>query len=197
MLQVFDSGDILGDAMPHVNGDSLATVRAHHRAASATNELNRLLHIDVNMTLGDEDIPKVVRTAEGIGINVRFPYLHQSLAEFSGRLPAHLKVKGLEKRYLFKRATRGFLPSAILQKKKHGFGLPIGFWLKTDPKLRTLARDTLLSPFAYQRGYFKKQFVETLMANLEKDDTPYYGDLLWVFLMLELWHRRHVEGIAL
>ncbi len=197
LLQVFPSKDVLGDAMPCVNGDALAAVRAHYAAAPAQSELNRLLHIDMNMTLGDEDLPKVVRTAEQKGINVRFPYLHQSLAEFSGRLPAHLKVKGFEKRYLFKRATQGFLPAEILQKKKHGFGLPIGIWLKTDPKLRAMAHDVLLSPAAYQRGYFRREFIEKLMSNLEQDDTPYFGDLLWVFLMLELWHRKHVAGTAL
>jgi asparagine synthase (glutamine-hydrolysing) len=197
LLQVFPSKEVLGDAMPSVNGDALAAVRAYHRDALAHSELNRLLHIDINMTLGDEDIPKVVRTAEQQGINVRFPYLHQSLAEFSGRLPARLKVKGFEKRYLFKLATRGFLPAEILHKKKHGFGLPIGIWLKTDPKLRAMAHDILLSPTAYQRGYFRKEFIEKLMSNLEQDDTPYFGDLLWVFLMLELWHRKHVAGSAL
>lgn len=197
MLQVYPSMEVLGDAMPSVNGDSLAAVQAYHRTAPAHSELNRLLYIDINMTLGDEDIPKVVRTAEQNGINVRFPYLHHSLAEFSGRLPAHLKVNGFEKRFLFKRATRGFLPPEILQKKKHGFGLPIGLWLKTDPKIRTMARDVLLSPIAYQRGYFRREFIEKLMSNLEQDDTPYYGDLLWVFLMLELWHRKHVAGTAL
>jgi asparagine synthase (glutamine-hydrolysing) len=197
LLQVFPSSEVLGHAMPHVNGDNLAAIRALHQAAPAHSELNRLLYIDMNMTLGDEDLPKVVRTAEHNGVNVRFPYLHHSLAEFSGRLPVHLKVKGFEKRYLFKRATRGFLPREILEKKKHGFGLPIGIWLKTDPKLRAMARDVLLSPIAYQRGYFRKEFIEKLMAHLEQDDTPYYGDLLWVFLMLELWHRKHVAGAAL
>ena len=197
LLQIFSPAEVLGDMMPHVNGDSLDAIRVHYRAAPAHSELNRLLYVDMNMTLGDEDIPKVVRTAEQCGINVRFPYLHHSLAEFSGRLPAHLKVKGLKKRYLFKRATQGFLPEEILNKKKHGFGLPIGMWLKTDPKVRTMAHDVLLSPVAYQRGYFRRQFIEKLIAKLDEDDTPYFGDLLWVFLMLELWHRRHVSGTAL
>jgi asparagine synthase (glutamine-hydrolysing) len=197
LLQVFPASEVLGDMMPHVNGDSLDAIRVHYLAAPAHSELNRLLYVDINMTLGDEDLPKVVRTAEGAGISVRFPYLHHSLAEFSGRLPVHLKVKGLKKRYLFKRAMQGFLPTEILEKKKHGFGLPIGMWLKTDPKVRAMAHDVLLSPVAYQRGYFRKQFIEKLISNLEQDDTPYYGDLLWVFLMLELWHRRHVSGAAL
>lgn len=196
LLQQFPSTQIFGPAMPSLNGDALSIVRDHYDAAAAQSELNRLMYVDINMTLGDEDIPKVVRTAELAGMRVRFPYLDYSLAEFSASLPAHLKVRGLEKRYLFKRATQGFLPPAILKKKKHGFGLPIGIWLKTDPNFRTMARDVLLSPKTYQRGYFQRQFVEKLFAGLEQDDTPYFGDLLWVFLMLELWHRKHVEKVT-
>jgi asparagine synthase (glutamine-hydrolysing) len=199
LLQVFPPDQVLGTAMDwsNGNGDLLRVIRAHYKAAPAHSELNRLLYIDIKMTLGDEDLPKVVRTSELAGISVRFPYLDHPLAEFTGRVPASLKVRGLEKRYLFKRATRDLLPEAILKKKKHGFGLPIGFWLKTDSKLRSLSREVLLDPKTYQRGYFRREFIERLFASLEQDDTPYFGDLLWVFLMLEFWHRRHVEGTAL
>ncbi len=197
LLQVFAPSQVLGPSMPPLNGDVLAAMRRHYRNAPAKSELNRLLYVDIKMTLGDDDLPKVVRTAELAGISVRFPYLDHPLAEFSGRIPASLKVRGLEKRYLFKRATRSLLPPAILNKKKHGFGLPIGLWLKTDPQLRAMAREILLDPRTYQRGYFQRLFIEHLFAELEKDETPYFGDLLWTFLMLELWHRRHVEGAAL
>jgi asparagine synthase (glutamine-hydrolysing) len=196
LFQVFPSGQVLGPAMPSVNGDALAVMRRYYDEAPAHSEMNRLLYIDIKMTLGDEDLPKVVRTAELAGIDVRFPLLDHPLAEFSGRLPTSLKVRGLEKRYLFKQATRSLLPQKILSKKKHGFGLPIGVWLKTDPKLRRLSRDVLLDPKTYQRGYFQRPFIEQLMANMEQDTTPYFGDLLWSFLMLELWHRKHVEGAA-
>jgi len=52
----------------------------------------------------------------------------------------------------------------------------------------------LFDPKTYQRGYFRRQFVEQLFVNMQSDDTPYFGDLLWVFLVLELWYRIHVEG---
>lgn len=196
LFQVFSSAEVLGPAMPAVNGDVLAVMRRYYDAAPARSEMNRLLYIDIKMTLGDEDLPKVVRTAELAGIEVRFPLLDHPLAEFSGTLPAWLKVRGLQKRYLFKQATRNLLPREILAKKKHGFGLPVGLWLKTDPGLRAMSREVLLDPRTYQRGYFRRSFVEQLMANMEQDATPYYGDLLWSFLMLELWHRKHVEGAA-
>ena len=195
LLRRFDPEFVLGGGMPFRNGhsDLLVTIRAHYREAPATSELNRLLYVDLKMTLGDDDLPKVTRMASLAGIQVRFPYLDHPLAEFTGRLRTNLKVRGLEKRYLFKQATSALLPSAILQKKKHGFGLPIGLWLKTDRKLRTWANEILLDPRTYQRGYFRRQFIEHLFCQMENDSTPYFGDLLYVFLMLELWHRRHVE----
>jgi asparagine synthase (glutamine-hydrolysing) len=199
MLQHFSAQTILGSALPFSNGhsDLLSIPRAHYHAAPANSEMNRLLYIDVKMTLGDNDLPKVMRAAELAGINVRFPYMDHTLAEFSGRIPAKLKVKGLEKRYLFKQATRDLLPKAILQKKKHGFGLPIGMWLKTDPKMRAMAEDVLHDPRTYQRGYFQRDFIEKTFTAMDQDETPYYGDILWPFLMLELWHRHHVDrGVA-
>jgi len=193
----YPPSELLGPAVALANGrDMLADMRRHFAAAKATSELNRLLYVDVKMTLGDNDLPKVTRAAELLGMRVRFPYLDRSLAEFTGSLRADLKVRGLRKRYLFKRATANLLPRDILEKKKHGFGLPVGMWLKTDPKFRSLARDVLLDSRTYQRGYFQRAFVERLFARLEADDAVYYGDSLWLFLMLELWHRKHIEGTA-
>ena len=198
LLRVFSPEVVLGADMPFRNGhsDLLATVRAHYKQAPAKSELNRLLYVDVKMTLGDDDLPKVTRMAELAGIEVRFPYLDHPLAEFSGRLRAGLKVRGREKRYLFKQATQELLPQAILKKKKHGFGLPIGLWLKTDARMRGWAEEVLFDPRTYQRGYFRKEFIEHLFGKMQQDDTPYFGDLIYVFLILELWHRKHVEGGA-
>ena len=196
LLQVFSPEKVLGPGFSLENGhrDLLAIPREHYRSASASSELNRLLYVDIKMTLGDNDLPKVVRTAELAGVKVRFPYLDHPLADFSGRLPVGLKVRGLEKRYLFKKATAGLLPQAILRKKKHGFGLPIGMWLKQHPMWRRFAQDVLLDPRTYQRGYFQRSFVEELFRMMDSDASTYYGDLLWLFMMGELWHRHHVES---
>jgi asparagine synthase (glutamine-hydrolysing) len=199
LLQYFDPKQVLAPDMPFGNGhgDLLAVPRAYYRAAPAQSELNRLLYIDLKMTLADNDLPKVVRMAEAAGVNVLFPYLDHRLVEFSATIPARWKVKGLEKRYLFKRATRNLLPQAILEKKKHGFGLPIAVWLKSHPQMRKFADEVMLDPRTYQRGYFRREFVERLFAGMDDDSSPFYGDLLWLFLMLELWHRHHVEGRAI
>jgi len=165
----------------------------HYANASASSHLDRLLYVDVKITLADSDLPKVTCMSEMAGIQTRFPFLHRSVAEFSGRVPARLKLKGLEKRYLFKRAFRNLLPVEIIHKKKHGFGIPVADWIKSDPLIRELAHDVLLSQRASQRGYFRQQFVEDLFQRHETESSTFYGDILWTFLALELWHRQVVD----
>jgi asparagine synthase (glutamine-hydrolysing) len=169
----------------------LEIARAHYRAAPASTEIDRLLYLDLKITLGDNDLFKVIRTAELAGIGVRFPMLDHPLAELTGGLPAAFKVNAGEKRFIFKRAFAELLPGEILAKVKHGFGLPVSHWLKTHPGFRELARDTLLSPGSRGRGYYAAGALESLFRLHETDSTPFYGDILWSLLMLELWHRRH------
>ena len=172
------------------------TVERHFDKARATSELNRAMYMDIKLTLGDNDLVKVTRTAELAGVGVRFPLLDRPLVEFTATLPADFKVRGLQKRYLFKRAFRSLLPAEILAKRKHGFGIPTSDWLRGNHRFRELARESLLSPWARGLGYFRPGALERLFALHESDSTPYYGDLLWTVLMLHLWHRRHVQGIA-
>jgi asparagine synthase (glutamine-hydrolysing) len=169
----------------------LQVARRHYEAVSGAAELNRLLYVDLKITLADNDLFKVVRTAEAAGIGVRFPMLDHPLVEFMATLPAWHKVRGTEKRYLFKQAFRGLLPRETLAKAKHGFGLPTSDWLKRHRGFRELGRDVLLSARCLQRGYFAPGAVEELFRLHEADHTPFYGDVLWTMLMLELWHRRH------
>lgn len=166
----------------------------HYQNAVAQDDLDRLLYMDVKITLGDCDLPKVTCMAELAGIQVRFPFLDRRVAEFSGRIPPNLKVKGSQKRYLFKRAFRNLLPPEIVKKKKHGFGIPVASWIREDRRMREMARDVLLSSRTDQRGYFRRQFVEELFRmNDVETESPYYGDTLWTFLVMELWHRQFVD----
>lgn len=181
------------DFLSSMNGYSVLDVPwKYYREAPALDHLDRLLYVDVKITLGDSDLPKVTCMSEMAGIQVRFPFLDRLVAEFSGRVPADLKVKGFEKRYLFKRAFRNLLPPEVIRKTKHGFGIPVSGWLKSDRRLRELARDTLFSTCAFERGYFRRQFIEDLFRKYEADDSTYYGDTVWTFLALELWHRQFV-----
>lgn len=165
----------------------------YYSEGPAREDLDRLLYMDVKMTLGDNDLLKVTRMSEMAGIKTRFPFLDRNVAEMSGSIPAGLKVKGTQKRYLFKRAFRNLLPSEVIQKKKHGFGIPVATWMKSDKRMKELTADMLLTSRIYERGMIRRSFIETLLRHHESDSTPFYGDTLWTFLALELWFRQFVD----
>jgi asparagine synthase (glutamine-hydrolysing) len=190
--EVFDEG-----FLETLDGYSFLDIPLRHYAqAQAADHLDRLLYVDIKITLADSDLPKVTCMSELAGIRTRFPFLEREVAEFSACIPAGLKVKGMEKRYLFKRAFRNLLPIEIIRKKKHGFGIPVADWMKTDPRMREMSRDVLLSARSLGRGYFRRRFIEDLMARHEADQSPYYGDTLWTVFALELWHRVMVDRLA-
>ncbi len=174
-----------------LNGtESLAAARRHFRGARATCNLNRWLYLDLKITITDNDLRKVTPMTELAGVVPRYPLLDPLLAEFSGTVPARLKVHGTRLRYLFKQAMTGFLPPEILTKKKHGFGLPFSVWLGENGALHDFVFDVLGSSCARERGYLRPDLLEWLWSCRQSDNPIYYGDVLWVFLMLELWHRQ-------
>jgi asparagine synthase (glutamine-hydrolysing) len=169
--------------------------RQHYRRAGEVSPLNRLLYVDLKMAVADNDLFKVNRTAERFGIQIRYPYLDPVIGTASGRIPAGLKVKGWSKRHIFKRAFAHFLPAEILTKKKHGFGLPTGDWLRSHHGFKDLARSLLLDSRSLQRGYFQRSALEELLKAHDQERSSYFGGHIWNFMMLELWHRTHADQI--
>lgn len=147
--------------------------------------VNRMLAFDWRYTLADCDLPKVIGTTALAGVNVGFPMLDDRVVAFSQRLPTHYKLKGLKLRWFFKEALRGFLPDEIISKKKQGFGLPFGVWANTHPALKALATDSLNS--LAKRGVVRADFVQALLTQRLPEHPGYYGEMVWILMMLEQW----------
>ncbi len=174
---------------------SLEILDRHYGAIDTGAELNRLMYIDLQMAIADNDLTKVNRSAKAAGVSVLYPFLTPDLIQFMGRIPPHLKVNRTVKRYLFKQAVRPLLPDAILKKKKQGFGLPFGYWFRHDPKIGSFLGDILLSQSCMERGYLQRDFVAKLLDR-HREGVWDYSNELWLLLMLELWHRKHVDHQA-
>ena len=168
----------------------------HFQTGDRRSELNRLMYLDTKLILADNDLRKVLGTAELAGVRARFPLLDYRLAELSGRIPSRLKMKGSKKRYIFKRAMKEILPREILTKQKHGFGVPVALWFLQEPRLETLVKDVLNDTRTRQRGYFRPEFFDEVMRQHREVDAKNYGELIWYLLVLELWHRQHLETKA-
>lgn len=151
--------------------------------------LNRQLAFDLKYTLEDADLPKVVHTCELAGCDVRFPMLDDALVDFANHLPPSDKLRGMRLRPFFKEASRGFLPDAILTKSKHGFGLPFGAWVLRDTALQTFARNSAASLVG--RGLVQQRFVDELFARELPAHPGFYGEAVWILMLLAQWLDRH------
>ena len=163
------------------------------RAGNAS-RINRTLVYDWRYTLAESDLPKVCGTARLAGIDVGFPMLDDELLAFSLRLPSHYKLRGLKLRWFFKEALRGFLPEQIIAKKKQGFGLPFGVWVTRHVPLKRLAVDSLAS--LGTRGIVRPDFIAALIDRHLPEHPGYYGEMVWILMMLEQWLQRHAPRFS-
>jgi asparagine synthase (glutamine-hydrolysing) len=159
--------------------------------ADADHVLDRQLAYDWHFTLADSDLRKVNTMCESAGIQVSYPMLDQRLVELSTSIPAAMKLRGFSLRSFFKRAMRGFLPNEILNKQKHGFGLPFGMWLKTDRMLADAIYSRLTE--LKVRKIFRDGFIDELIDQQRAGHHAYYGFFVWDLAILEQWLARHEQ----
>jgi len=152
---------------------------------SATSLVNRMLAYDWKYTLADSDLPKVRGATDLAGISAGYPFLGRELTDFSLSIPPDWKLKRLKLRWFFKEALRGFLPDEILRKKKHGFGLPFGAWMLRHARLRDMVHESLQR--VSSRGIVRPSFVGELLDKKLSEAPGYYGEMVWLLLMLEQW----------
>ncbi len=151
--------------------------------------LNRLLYFDWQYVVADSDLRKVNAACALAGVEVSYPMLDTELIDFSLKLPPEAKLNGPQLRPFYKKALRGFLPDEILDKEKHGFGLPFGLWLKTDPALRTLVLDSLDA--LKSRQIIRSDFLDEVMREHQAGHASYYGYVIYDLVMLEQWLATH------
>src|ERR1044071_7131279 len=95
-------------------------------------------------------------------IESRVPFLDHKLVEFAAKLPVNMKLRGLTTKYILRKAMRNRLPEEILTRKKMGFPVPIGAWLRG--KFSHIIDEYVLSPRAIARGIFAADYVRDLAA---------------------------------
>ncbi len=156
-----------------------------YQQVDADSALNRMLALDWKQTLADNDLRKVNRMGALAGVEVRYPFLDDDLVELSTRIPSNLKIRHFRVRHFFKATFRSFLPGAVLKKSKHGFGLPFGVWMRTDPELRTLVLDALTS--LKGRAILSSKYIDRLVQLHSSSHAGYYGEFIWVLVALQLW----------
>ena len=183
--EVFDP-DFLRDVDTQAPLDALAAAYDHGDTADP---LDRLLQMDWKFTLADNDLRKVGRMCDLAGVTVHYPLLDDALLDYSIRVPSSMKLKRFELRSFYKNETRNFLPDEIINKSKHGFGLPFGEWLRKDNDLRQLIGERVDN--LKHRGVFATAWIDRLLEQHASEHAAFYGNFVWVLAMFEEWCQQH------
>ena len=128
------------------------------------------------------------------GVEARLPFFDKELVEFGARIPAHLKLEGVERtKRLFRESMEGILPNVINHRKdKLGHSVPLKNWLRGHAALGQVVAGTLRSPQFRDRRILKPEAVETLLQEHESRREN-HSHRLWGFFVLEHWLRQHID----
>jgi len=167
----------------------LQHMRTVYESAPPAGLMDTMLYYDWRVILADNDLRKVGSMCRMAGVRVSYPMLHPDVVDVSTRIPSHLKMRGTRLRSFYRDAMTGFLPLEIINKPKHGFGLPFGLWLSRSPLLAELVNANLEG--LQSRQILRPDFIDHLRTLHKHDDANYYGVLIWTLSMLEQWLREH------
>ena len=173
--------------------DPLDVYRRRYAETADAEQLARLQDVDIGIYLADDLLVKTDRASMAHSLEARVPFCDQVVAELALALPSSLKVRGLRKKVLLRRAVAPLLPAAILYGRKRGFSAPIAAWLRGP--MESFARDVLSTETLERQGVFRPQAVRRLLD----DHIARREDLsrqLWGLLSFTLWHEHYARAPA-
>src|SRR6266436_3536216 len=172
--------------------DPYRLARAHLERTDARTLLDRLLYVDSKVYL-HELLMKQDQMSMAASIESRVPFLDHPLTEWVAKLPQRMKLRGPTTKWILREAMKNKLPAPILSRKKMGFPVPVGAWLRAQ--WRPLLDEYVISDRARSRGIFECDTVKGLVA--EHLSGINHSEKLWALLTFEVWARIFLDGDGL
>ncbi|MBK7861557.1 MAG: asparagine synthase (glutamine-hydrolyzing) [Archangiaceae bacterium] len=176
---------------PSLRGDDIYAPLDRYRVARSERGLDFVQRFYLSFYLRDDILVKVDRASMAASLEVRAPFLDTRVVELALSLPWLTKLRGTGRKWLLKRALRGVVPDEVLDRKKHGFAIPVTEWLKGP--LRPLVEELLAEKSVREAGLFEPREVRRLIDEHQQGVRDHRKPL-WTLLQLELWRRRWLTG---
>jgi asparagine synthase (glutamine-hydrolysing) len=174
-----------------LNGnDAAKTIKFWLDNGSGLGVVDAAMFTDQMTYLPNDLLVKVDIASMANSLEARSPFLDHKVIEFAASLPESIKARGLETKSLLKKVASRLVPREAIYRRKMGFGVPVGKWLRED--MQDFARSVLLSERSLNRGIVRP---ETLYKYLDEHTEARrdYGTQIWTLLMLELWFARFID----
>jgi asparagine synthase (glutamine-hydrolysing) len=152
--------------------------------------LNRMFAVDAETQLPDDLLMLTDKMSMAVSLECRVPLLDHELVELAASIPAAIKVRRGRLKHVLKEALGGMLPSDIVDRKKRGFGTPMGAWLKKE--LAPLLRRLMAPEVVLARGLFRQSAIDKLMSDHGANRID-GTDALLALMNLEIWSRIYLD----
>jgi asparagine synthase (glutamine-hydrolysing) len=163
----------------------------HFNAAPTDDALSAVQYTDIKTYLPGDILVKVDRASMANSLEVRTPFLDHRFAQWSTSLPARMKIRGREGKYILKRALESRLPRDILYRQKQGFAVPLAEWFRGP--LQSTVRTALSDGLLRETGWFDHRFIgkafDQHVAGMRD-----HSRLIWALLMFEGFLRDVHQG---
>jgi len=166
--------------------DSIGYIASVFNEAPVDDLIDKMLYTDVMTQMAEHGLMIVDRTTMSFGLESRSPFLDSELVEFCASLPTNLKVRNHRLRYIQRELARKYLPSQVVALRKQGFGLPLGYWFKSE--LGDYAEEMFRNSTLTEAGYMNAHGMLDVLDQHRNKGVD-HSHRLWMLLNLEIWHR--------
>jgi len=189
-----DSGVFTHEFLAAADGEPTLDIFTRiYDEAPSEHVLGKLQYLDIKTYLAADILTKVDRMSMAASLETRAPLLDHVVMESANRIPARLKLRGREGKYLLKRlAARLGVPAEAINRPKRGFAVPLVDWFRGELKEQLL--DVLTDSRTRQRGYFQWAGVARILDDHLRGRRDRSREL-FVLLVFELWHRNFLEPL--
>lgn len=149
--------------------------------------ISYMMAIDYQTYLPDDILQKVDRAGMSVSLEGREPFLDQRVIEFAAQLPTEFKYRTGNKKYILKQIAHKYVPEALLNRPKMGFGIPVAQWLEHE--LKPLVDTYLSGDFIRKQQIFNE-------AEIDRIKQAFYqgrkerAEKIWYLLMFQMWYEK-------
>ena len=190
MITIFNN-DFLQELLKKSPANSHDLSGLYRQLSNTADSLQRMTNFDIKTQLVDDLLLLTDKMSMAASLEARVPFLDHHFVEFAATIPSKYKIHGLKLRHIQKKAMQDILPPEVINKKKKGFGCPMGNWIKND--LHEYVFDLLSEETIKRRGYFSHGVIKN-MINDHYNNRGDYTDHILALISFELWHQAYLDA---
>jgi len=171
--------------------DSTSKILNYFESENVDDLVDRMLYTDLMTRMPDHLLVIVDRMSMAHSIESRSPLVDYKVVEYAASIPAELKLKGKNLKYILKKVGSRYLPDELIYRKKQGFGFPLGIWMRTE--LSAFIKKLFDQSRFVELGFFNRSYIHRILHEHVSGKVD-HSFRLWILINLEIWYRIYFEN---